>query len=58
MPNENFQLLFEIQRVRIEKETFYWLKEERILKVEAIVWLDLENKPSAEGSISYSDFQF
>ena len=58
MPNENFQLLFEIQRVRIEKETFYWLKEERILKVEAIVWLDLDNKPIAEGNISYSDFQF
>ena len=58
MPNENFQLLFEIQRFRIEKETFYWMKEERILKVEANVWLDLENKPSAEGSISYSDFQF
>jgi len=34
------------------------MKEERILKVEANVWLDLENKPSAEGSISYSDFQF
>ena len=55
MPNDIFQLLFKVQRVRMEKRKIFVYEK---CKMGAIVWLDLENKPSAEGSISYSDFQF
>ena len=41
-----------------KKKHFSEWKKREYCKMEAIVWLDLENQPSAEGIISNSDFQF
>lgn len=51
-------LKFKELDLKKKKKYFIEWKKKEYNKVEAIVWLDLENKPSAEGSISYSDFQF
>ena len=55
MPNDIFQLLFKVQRVRMEKRKIFVYEK---CKMGAIVWLDLESQPTIEEIISSSDFQF
>ena len=53
-----FSCYLKFKELGLKKKHFSEWKKREYCKMEAIVWLDLENQPSIEGIISNSDFQF